>query len=124
MQEGNSKPVPWNLIYSANEFKALRETALYNRQFRTLPSVAVNNIRKLNLHKKKRIGHKLGNKKQDPRFDDLSNLVNIKLDTSNNVTSNDGKVLRMLVANTQSIRNKDLLKYCVDFSYCWFNLEG
>ena len=51
----------------------------------------------------------MGNKKQDPRFADLSNLVNIKLDTKNNITSNGRKVLRILVANTQSIRNKDPL---------------
>ena len=51
----------------------------------------------------------MGNKNQDPRFADLSNLVNIKLDTNNKVTSNDGKVLRISVANAQFIRNKDLL---------------
>ena len=51
----------------------------------------------------------MSNKKQDPRFADLSNLVNIKLDVNNNVTSDDGKIFRISVANTQLIRNKDLL---------------
>ena len=109
VQEGNSKPVIWNLIYSANELKALREMVLHNRRFRTLPLVAVNNIRRFNLHKIRRRGHKMGNKKQDPRFADLSNLDNIKLDTNNNKRSDDGKVFRISEANAQSIRNKDLL---------------
>ena len=34
----------------------------------------------------------MGNKKQDPRFADLSNLVKTKLDTNNIVTSDDGKM--------------------------------
>ena len=56
MQDGISKTVTWNFIYSANELKAWREMVLHNRQFRTLPWVAVNNIKKLNLHKKRRRG--------------------------------------------------------------------
>ena len=81
---------------------------LHNRYLRTLLLVVVTNIRKINLHKKRRRGHKIG-KKQDPRFADLSNLVNIKLDTNNNITSDDGKVFRISVANAQSFRNKDPL---------------
>ena len=79
-QEGNFKPVTQNLIYSANELKALRETVLHNRQFRTLPLVVVNNIRKINLHKKRREKKRTteNEKKTRSKIADISNLFNIK----------------------------------------------
>ena len=91
------------------DLKYLREIVYHNSCYKTLPMQIWRRIFDLNINKKRRRGCRAGarsRKQQNPRYANLSNLINIK--TSTNSVSNYFDI-KIATANVQSIKNKDLI---------------
>ena len=90
------------------ELKCLRDIVFCNSCYKTLPTQICKTIIDLKIYKKRRecrAGVR-SRKQQNPRYADLSNLINIK--TSTKSVSNYSEV-KITTANVQSMKNKDLI---------------
>ena len=107
----NKQPVQSTYTYLSMELKCLRDIVFCNSCYKTLPAQICKRIIDLKIYKKRRRGCRDGvrsRKQQNPRYADLSNLINIK--TSTKSVSNHLEV-KVATANVQSIKNKDLILY-------------
>ena len=105
----NKQPVQLCYTYSSMELKCLGDIVFHNICYKTLPTQTCKRIIDLKIYKKRRRGCRVGvksNKQQNPRYADLSNLINIK--TSTTSVSNYLEV-RIATVNVQSVKNKDLI---------------
>ena len=103
----NKQPVQSTYTHSSMELKCLRDIVFCNSCYKTLPTQICKES--LTLRSIKRRGCRAGvrsRKQQNPRYADLSNLINIK--TSTKSVSNYLEV-KIATANVQSIKNKDLI---------------
>ena len=103
----NDQPVQLCHTYSSMELKCLRDIVFHNNCYKTLPTHTCKRVIDLGINKKRRWGFRVNKKKQqNPRYADLSNLINIK--TSTKSVPNYLEV-RIATGNVQSLRNKDLI---------------
>ena len=76
----NEQPVQLCHTYSSMELKCLRDIVFHNNCYKTLPTHICKRVIDLGSYKKRRRGCRAGVKKkkqQNPRYADLSNLINI-----------------------------------------------
>ena len=104
----NKQTLQLTYTYSSMELKCLKDTIYHNSCYKALPTQICKRIIDLKIYKKRRgcITGARSRKQQNPRYANLSNLINIK--TSTKSVSNYLEV-KIATANVQSIKNKDLI---------------
>ena len=80
----NKQPVQLCYTYSSMELKCLRDVVFHNSCYKTLLTQTCKRIIDLKIYKKRRRRCRAGvksKKQQNPRYAELSNLINIKTST-------------------------------------------
>ena len=103
----NKQLVLSSYTYSSMELKCLRDIVFHNSCYNILPTKICKRIIDLKIYKKRRCRAGVRSRKQqNPRYADLSNLINIKISTKS--VSNYLEV-QIAMANVHSVNNKDLI---------------